>query len=264
MPLNLGPRDAEVWYAWTAACAEPSLQAAYDAVLEPHERAACARFATAALRAEYRLTRALCRTTLSRYADVAPADWRFRHNAQGRPEIAAPAGALPLRFNLSHGRGLVACVVTRTADAGVDVERIVVPAPLDLVAAYFSTAEQRALQALPAAQHDARFYWLWTLKEAYIKALGLGLQLPLDSFSIRDGQRITVASTAGAIADDEKWQLFSTLLGQEHRLSLALRREQGGEFDIRLREVVPRADCCASRVGEPDPGAGSGRSRTTS
>jgi 4'-phosphopantetheinyl transferase len=239
MPLNLGPHEAEVWYAWTAACTAPALQAAYDAWLTPDERAACARFATTALRDEYRLTRALCRTTLSRYADVAPADWRFQRNDYGRPEIAAPAGARPLRFNLSHGRGLVACVVTCTADAGVDVERTAAPAPLDLVAAYFSADERRALQALPAAQQDARFYWLWTLKEAYLKALGLGLQRPLDSFSILDGPEITVASVADPPAAVEKWQFFSTLVGDGHRLSLALRREQAGNFAIRLREVVP-------------------------
>ena len=241
MPLNLGPCDAEVWYAWTAACATSALQAAYDALLTPDERAACARFATEALRDEYRLTRALCRTTLSRYADVAPADWRFRRNEYGRPEIAAPAEAPPLRFNLSHGRGLVACVVTRTADAGIDVERTAVPAPLDLVAAYFSSEEQRALQALPPAQRDARFFWLWTLKEAYLKALGLGLQRPLDSFSIRDGSTITVASAAEPDTADENWQLFSTLPGDEHRLSLALRRKPGKDFAIRLHEVVPGA-----------------------
>lgn len=239
MPLNLGPCDAEVWYAWTAACTAPALQAAYNALLAPDERAACARFATGALRDEYRLTRALCRTTLSRYADVAPADWRFRRNEYGRPEIAAPAEALPLRFNLSHGRGLVACVITRTADAGVDVERTAVPAPLDLVAAYFSSEEQRALQALPPAQRDARFFWLWTLKEAYLKALGLGLQRPLDSFSIRDGSTVTVVSAADTDAADENWQLFSTPLGDEHRLSLALRREPAKDFAIRLHEVVP-------------------------
>ena len=240
MPLNLGPCDAEVWYAWTAACATPALQAVYGALLTPDERAACARFATEALRDEYRLTRALCRTTLSRYADVAPADWRFRRNEYGRPEIAAPAEAPPLRFNLSHGRGLVACVVTRTADAGIDVERTAVPAPLDLVAAYFSSEEQRALQALPPAQRDARFFWLWTLKEAYLKALGLGLQRPLDSFSIRDGSTIAVASAADPDTADENWQFFSTLPGDEHRLSLALRREPGNDFFvIRLREVVP-------------------------
>ena len=76
-------------------------------------------------RRAFLMTRALVRTTLSRYAPVAPADWRFITNAHGRPEILdRPAGVPDLRFNISHTDGLIACAVTIGREVGVDVEHI--------------------------------------------------------------------------------------------------------------------------------------------
>jgi 4'-phosphopantetheinyl transferase len=240
--LPLADDEAHVWYAWTAACSTPLQRAAYAALLTPDERARCARFAFDELKAEYLLTRALCRTVLSRYADVRPQDWRFDSNAYGRPEIAAPAGAVPLRFNLSNARSLVACVVTRRADAGVDVEETArAEAPLEIAEQFFSADELRELRALPAAEQGRRFFDLWTLKESYIKARGLGLQIPLERFSMRFGATIGIAFDATLGDDADAWQFFSTRLSAAHTLSLALRRETDLSFRIQLREVVPDA-----------------------
>jgi 4'-phosphopantetheinyl transferase len=241
--LPLADDEAHVWYAWTAACSSPMQRAAYAALLTPDERARCARFAFDALEAEYLLTRALCRSVLSRYADVRPQDWRFRRNDYGRPEIDGPAGLAPLRFNLSNARSLVACVVTRRADAGVDVEETArSEAPLDIANEFFSADELRELRALPVAEQGARFFDLWTLKESYIKARGLGLQIPLDRFSMRFGTSIGIAFDAGLVDDAAAWQFHSTRLGEAHTLSLALHRGTERPFRIQLREVVPLAD----------------------
>lgn len=240
--LPLADDEAHVWYAWTAACSSPAQRAAYAALLTAEETARCARFAFDELKAEYLLTRALCRSVLSRYADVRPQDWRFASNAWGRPEIAAPVGLPPLRFNLSNARSLVACVVTRRADAGIDVEETArTAAPLEIADQFFSAAELRELRALPAAEQGARFYDLWTLKESYIKARGLGLQIPLDQFSLRFGSDIGIAFDPVLGDDAEAWQFFSTRLSPAHTLSVALRRETDLSFRMHLREVVPLA-----------------------
>lgn len=240
--LSLADDEAHVWYAWTAACSSPAQRAAYAALLTPDERARCASFAFDALRAEYLLTRALCRTVLSRYAAVRPQDWGFVRNAYGRPEIEVPVLPQPLRFNLSNARSLVACVVTRRADAGIDVEETArADAPLDVAEQFFSGDELRALRALPAAEQGTRFFDLWTLKESYIKARGLGLQIPLDRFSLHFGHRIGIVFDPGFDDDAAAWQFFHTRLTPAHVLALALRRTTEAPFRIQLCEVVPGA-----------------------
>ncbi|HSX61298.1 MAG TPA: 4'-phosphopantetheinyl transferase superfamily protein [Tahibacter sp.] len=238
--LPLPGDEVHIWYAWTAQCEGAGLRDAYAALLTPDERARCARFAFDALKAEYLLTRALCRTVLSRYAPVRPQDWRFESNAYGRPEIAAPL-VRPLRFNLSNARSLVACAVTSGSDVGIDVEETArSAAPLDIADQFFSAEELAALRALPAHEQGARFFDLWTLKESYIKARGLGLQIPLDRFSLRFGETLGIAIDASLADEAADWQFFSTRLSGAHTLSLAVRRGANPPYRIRLHEIVPR------------------------
>ena len=98
---------------------------AYRRLLTADEHERMARFVFERDRRAFLLTRALVRTTLSRYAAVAPADWRFIANVHGRPEILdRPEGVPDLRFNISHTDGLIACAVTIGREVGVDVENI--------------------------------------------------------------------------------------------------------------------------------------------
>ena len=108
------------------------------------------------------------------------AAWRFQRNTYGRPGIQGGISDARLRFNLSHTRGLSACAVTQDFDIGIDVEwmnrRLNPEELMDLV---FSLEEARALRSLPLPDQSQRFFVLWTLKEAYIKARGMGLRAPI-------------------------------------------------------------------------------------
>src|SRR5262249_29679294 len=144
-------------------------------LLTDEERESAGRFHREADRRRAVVSRALLRTTLSRYAPVDPADWRFERGPFGRPQIARP-GAHGPPFVLSHTRELAACAVTDGAAVGVDVE------PLgrevgDLLEAdsILSENEIESLRRLPPRARAERFLELWTLKEAYAKALGTGL-----------------------------------------------------------------------------------------
>src|SRR5215218_6477573 len=98
---------------------------AYRSLLSDEEHARMARFVFDRDRRAFLLTRALVRTTLSRYAPVRPADWKFIANVHGRPEILdRPSGVPDLRFNILHTDGLIACAVTIGREVGVDVEHI--------------------------------------------------------------------------------------------------------------------------------------------
>jgi len=236
-----GAHEAHVWYAWVEQCADPRLLERYRALLSREERERLGRYVFDYLKREYLLTRALCRTTLSRYADVHPADWTFCTNRYGRPEIAGPAGATGLRFNLSNARSLVACVVTRDVDAGIDVEESNHGGDLLSIAdTVFSPYERAQLLALPPELRRQRFFDLWTLKESYIKARGMGLSLPLQQFSFDVGApRIGIAFAAEMAQDAAHWQFVLEHLGPDHTLAVSVERGGGPDFSVSMRQVIP-------------------------
>jgi 4'-phosphopantetheinyl transferase len=241
-PLLLPRSEAHLWLAFPEEAKDPALVAEYIALLTDDERARYHRHQVERHRHEFLITRALVRTVLSRYAAVAPDAWRFGTNEHGRPEIATPAGAPPLRFNLSNTRGLVACLVALDREIGVDVESLDRPSH-DLAVAdrFFSTTEVRDLRALPEAEQKARFFTYWTLKEAYIKARGMGLAIPLGQFSLHIEEPLRVSFDPRLADDPASWQLATMRPSERHFLAAAIRRERD-DLAIVTRRVVPLRD----------------------
>jgi 4'-phosphopantetheinyl transferase len=188
----------------------------------------------------YLAGRGLARAALTRCAGtrrVAPAEWRFEPSLRGRPEIAAPQVAPPLRFNVSHTEGLVACAVTAGADCGVDVESLDRVRHLDdLVEVALAPAERIALAALPPAEQPLRFCRTWTLKEAYAKACGLGLSLLFEDVAFElgdDDARLTAGD------DPALWQFEQWREGPRHVVALALRRGDARSYRIVVHRELP-------------------------
>jgi 4'-phosphopantetheinyl transferase len=191
--------------------------------------------------AVYGVREALARTTLSRYAPVPPAAWTFRENAYGRPEVDV-AGHQDLWFNLSNTRGLIACVVARDREVGVDVEDTERGTETVGVAGrFFSPFEVAALHALPEGARRGRFFDYWTLKEAYIKARGMGLAIPLDQFSflLDEAPPVRVAFDPRLGDDAGSWQFEQFTLTARHRTAAAVRRGEGPDLRFVVRETVP-------------------------
>jgi 4'-phosphopantetheinyl transferase len=156
----------------------------WSALIDEREAARAARFYFEADRQQFIAAHALTRRMLAAFGSRRASDWRFVEGRNGKPEIEPPDGTPPLRFNLSHTRGLVACAVSRGRDLGVDIESMSRPGPdLSIADAYFAPSEVALLRAMPEAMQRDTFFRLWTLKESYIKATGDGLSLALDSFS---------------------------------------------------------------------------------
>jgi len=177
--------EAGVTHAW---CRETNASE-HDrcrASLSVEELAWCDRFHLARDRHDYANAHALLRTTLSRYDSMRPDAWRFKTTEHGKPALVSDApAAAPLTFNLSHTRGIVACVVSSGATVGIDIERADrVRDSVRIAARFFSTREVAGVRRC-AGDNDRtrRFVELWTLKEAFIKATGKGLSQPLDSFT---------------------------------------------------------------------------------
>jgi len=158
--------------------------AAASALLDGDEIARAKRLRFDADRRHFIAGRALVRRALSRFIDVDPADWRFVANSFGRPQVSAPAEGRRLRFSASRTAGLVMVAVTTAREIGADVERLGVY-PSEVAPHFFSADEAEAIRRAPQADRSMLFFRLWTLKEAYAKARGIGLSIPLPGLSFR-------------------------------------------------------------------------------
>ncbi|MFD9159415.1 4'-phosphopantetheinyl transferase family protein [Streptomyces goshikiensis] len=186
---------AHVWCRALAdgAAAPGSVPAADDVewALSHGERARRERLRRAQDRVLYTAAWGLVRHALSEVEPrVAPDEWHFLRAGLGRPEVQHPAWAGSLRFNLSHTEGVVACVVTRGARCGVDVERMGRPLALHrLTRSVLSAGEQREFDLAPPGRRQELFYRYWTLKEAYLKAIGTGMRFPMTACEFEVGTR---------------------------------------------------------------------------
>jgi len=253
-PGALGGREAHLHVLRLDALAQASeaeLRARYGSLLAPDEAERQSRYLFEHSRRQHLLTRVLARSVLSRYAPVDARAWRFGASPHGRPFIAAPALAAPLAFNLAHTDGIIVCLVARGAEAGIDVEYTLRRTAFAQVGQrFFSRSEAAALRALPVDAQRERFFAYWTLKEAYIKARGLGLALPLGAFSFAlDDGPISIAFDARIDDEPGAWQFERIALSPEHACAIALRAGAGARADVRQFEWAPPPRDRAGRAG---------------
>jgi 4'-phosphopantetheinyl transferase len=207
------------------------------ALLSEEERAKADRFMFPHDRDCYVAAHALLRATLSDFFARPPLDWAFVTNAWGKPRVEASDASARLCFNLSHTRGHVAVAVALDREVGVDVERVA-PSRADEEVArqLFAPAEFADFQEEPGAGRAAAFFDVWTLKEAYIKAVGLGVALPLKDFAFtRAPLRISFAPTL----DDtpSRWLFRRFRPTPDVAMALAARRGSGAEPVVNLRQM---------------------------
>lgn len=227
----------DVWLARTESARDASFLERCRQVLSPREFESCSTFHREQDRCRALLSRVLLRETLSRHAPVCPQAWEFVVGTLGKPAIAAPTGQR-LRFNLSHTQNLVACAVTLDDEIGVDLEDATRTLdPLELAERVFSPEEIVALQSLAPRQRRQRFFEIWTLKEAYLKARGMGFALAPQSASFDLGEQGRVRAHFAAEAQDCVSDWWFALLETEPDHVLALASRNGGRR-VRVRTFL--------------------------
>jgi 4'-phosphopantetheinyl transferase len=199
---------ADTLHVWVASLDRPV--AAVDQLrqlLASDERRRSDRFRFELDRARFIVGRGLLRILLGRYLAMAPSDVRFEYGVNDKPLLAHPGPW----FNLSHSGPLALYAITEIGEVGVDVERLGGPdlGRERIAERFFSQAEVAALRALPVRVQANAFLACWTRKEAFIKARGDGLSLPLDSFdvSLKPGQHAAVLRTAWSRHEPKAWSL---------------------------------------------------------
>lgn len=241
VPLALAPDEVHVWCLFVEHFTDAAVDARLAAVMTPDERVRQQRFVRATDRHLQLLARALVRILLSSYTGLAPDSWRFDAGPHGKPFLVSPVPSRPISFNLSHTAGLVAAAFTVGADVGVDVEHLGrQAATTDLARRFFAPAEVAAFERTPLDRRQEMFFAFWTVKEAYLKARGLGLSVPLAGFSVDPvADPVTIAFAPPIEDRPSRWQFARHAPGPGHRLAVAVERREGRDRRIRVGQVAP-------------------------
>lgn len=212
-----------------------------EALLDDAERARVKRYAFERDRLVYIAAHALGRRLLADWAGGVPQDWRFTVGEHGKPEVAVSPGAPRLRLNLSHTNGLAAAALTEEHDVGIDVEWLDRRAPtMELARRFFAEAECTHLAAVPEAEFVEAFLAFWTLKEAYVKAIGKGLAQPLHSFAFTL-EPPAIRFDAALMDDPARWLFRRFRPGEHHLLALALRHPRPAEVEVDAAAITAAA-----------------------
>ncbi|MEQ1591124.1 MAG: 4'-phosphopantetheinyl transferase superfamily protein [Thiobacillaceae bacterium] len=217
--------EAHVWFANPAAVVDPDQLATCASILSPEEKDRHSRFKFEKDRHLFLVAHAMVRTVLSFYVDVHPSAWQFTYTLYGRPEIAMSGINAPLRFNLTHTDGLVACLVTLNSNCGIDAEKLRLPGkPQGIAEKMFAPSEQHALSQLQGEAYLKRFFTYWTLREAYGKAIGLGLSSPMNHFDFEsvDGDVFNIRFDAPPVLPPQHWQFTVLKPSPAHIMTIAL------------------------------------------
>ena len=223
---------------WTASLdREEETYARLESALSPDEIARANRFHFAKDRKRYVVARGLLRKILGRYLRQAPAALEFSYGAYGKPALLGAHVSSGLTFNLAHSGELAAYAVSTKRNLGIDVELIKPEsAGEDIARRYFSGREVSDLLTLPPEQRVAAFFRCWTRKEAYLKATGMGLQTPLDSFSVSLLPGVPAQFLGGV---DPCWHMAAFNPGDNYSGALAY---DGTPSRVRYFDVDSEAD----------------------
>src|SRR6476469_1957072 len=210
LTLNLG--EIDVWRV-SLAQTESCLQSLQE-TLSTDERTKADRFRFPKDRSQFIVSRAALRAILSRYLNINSHILRFDYNPYGKPSLIAAQGGNTLRFNVSHSGNMALIAITKNRDIGVDIEGINPNFPcLEIAEKFFSTLENSVLRSLPEHLQPRAFFTCWTRKEAYIKAVGKGLSIPLNQFDVTlaPGEPAALLNVEDNPEEASRWSLMELI-----------------------------------------------------
>jgi 4'-phosphopantetheinyl transferase len=225
-PLALPEDEVQLWRADLDAIGGD--ESRWQAVLSSDERDRASRFRFSRDRQRFVASRALLRIILAGYLAADPEKIDFSYSKREKPGLSPAHAGANIRFNLSHSGGNALFAFTRQREIGVDVEQLRRDSDLEAIARrFFSVNEQLQLTALPPEERVEAFFRCWTRKEAYIKAIGDGLALPLSQFdvSIAASKGSALLATRPDASEVRLWHLREVPGGPDFIAALCVRGE---------------------------------------
>jgi len=238
-PVVLEPHAIYFFYSRVEMNKDPLLLERYWSVISGAEKAKCDRYVFEKDRLSCLVTRALVRFVLSVVTGLPPGHFQFTENAHGKPALEQGCVSMPIRFNLSHSRGLTACAVALDRAIGVDVEHHQENIDLSLAERYFTLREADYIRERPPEERAAAFFDLWTLKEAYIKARGMGLSIDLDQFGYEINPEIRVHMDSCLEDTPDRWRFFRFSPEADYHAAIAVQGYAEEVWRFHVYRCVP-------------------------
>lgn len=199
--------------------------------LPADERARARRFVFDEDRGRFVTTRWSLRRLLGHYLRCSPSAIAFRYGGRGKPALREPTGA-GIWFNVSHSGSWSLIALAATPSVGVDVERVREDVDALGIADFaFAPGERGYLRGLPASERGRCFFRCWTQKEAYLKANGAGLSIPLDSFEVELAEPPGLRSIRGDEARARDWRVCVADPASDHVGAVVV---EGAGWDVRF------------------------------
>lgn len=246
MLLSTLENEIHVWFCCPDEITDKARLDEYHSILSSEERKRQQGFHYEKDQHSYLISHALVRASLSKYCDVQPHQWSFTTNEHGKPAISSSVDCPALNFNLSHADGLSACVVSLDNECGVDVENTRRQNKLLPIAErMFAEAELETLRNHTDDEIRNDFFDYWTLREAYVKALGTGLSGSSKLFYFKLGKSTNLERTATLSFADESemdahhWQFSLLKPSPEHVAAVAYYAEASKLKRVVSQQMVP-------------------------
>ncbi|MBI3823177.1 MAG: 4'-phosphopantetheinyl transferase superfamily protein [Planctomycetes bacterium] len=231
---TIGANDVHVWHLLADDVTDHGALLAIYALLTTDEQDRMARLKHEHDRNLFLLSRGLMRSVLASYLGCRPRDVQFAANNFGKPILQnAPA----LQFNLTHSRGAAALAVGGSREVGVDIERRERQVEyLALAQRFFTAAEAQHLLNIGEEKRSDAFFAIWTLKEAFVKAIGRGISFPLDAFcfDLDVTRLVRFRPLADFVSCD--WHFHQFDLGDRHCGALAVQSPGANKVDVTMRD----------------------------
>ncbi len=222
--LHLGDRQVQIWQAWLGCSAQALSD--YAALLSQDERGRAARFFFDVDRNHYIACRGLLRRILGAYLDIHPARLEFVYGAQKKPALKSSMAGKNLEFNLSHSKGLGVFAFSWGNPLGIDVENIrALPDADGFAEQFFSPSEIAWIVHHSGVEKQTGFFKIWTCKEAFFKANGDGLTLPMKKavVDLDTGRSVRLAAIDGNQEQASRWEIISFVPAAGYQATLAVR-----------------------------------------
>jgi len=221
--LELSPGEVHVWRVSLNPSDEWRLE--LFAQLGPEERKRAASFRLERDCRHFIVCRGALRVLLGRYLRMAPDQIVLGAGPKGKPYLAVRDSRRPLHFNVSHSGGVALIAFALGREVGIDVEQKRSIGDLEALAEYaLSQREHLAWRVLPESQRPDAFFSCWSRKEAFSKAIGMGLALPLDSFdvSLAPGEPAALLRVAGDPQAPSRWTMAEIPMEPEYAAAIVV------------------------------------------
>jgi 4'-phosphopantetheinyl transferase len=230
-PLSSKSSEENAVHVWKIALdVDQNTLERLQTTLDTSELHRASRFRFHADKRRFIIGHSALRIILSRYAGMAPNKITFLYNTYGKPELPNHLRTPPIHFNISHSGELALIGICHNRRVGIDIERLDRSVRIQAIAdRYFSPEESEAIRSLPPEQQRLAFFRCWTAKEAYLKALGVGLYGSLNNLrtSICNGNTVSIRRFVNGNRANESWTLKPLDVGKNYVATLAVEGHNG-------------------------------------